>query len=319
MNELRLFTGSANPELAHKIAGHLGVPVGSMSVTTFSDGETLVQINESVRGADAFIVQSGCRPVNDHIMELLIIIDALSRASARRINVVMPYYSYARQDKKVKPREPVTAKLLANLITTAGADRLLTVDLHAGQIQGFFDVPVDNLYAGPIIANYLMRHVTVHNHTVVVSPDVGGVPRARAIAEILGTPIAIIVKRRPEPNKAEVFEVIGDIKDRSCVMIDDMIDTGGSVSVGAQALAERGAREIYAACTHPVLSDGAVQRLEEAPIQQVIVTDTIPLPPEKRSDKIVQLSVAPLLADAIRAIHEESSVSQLFNNWAGSR
>ena len=215
MNHLRLFNGSSNPELAEKIAAHLGIPLGSMSKARFSDGEIWVQIKESVRGADAFVIQSGCCPVNDNVMELLIIIDALRRASARRINVVMPYYSYARQDKKVKPREPITAKLLANLITAAGAHRILTLDLHAGQIQGFFDVPVDNLYAGPIIANYLLQNITIHQHSVVVSPDVGGVTRARAMAEVLGTPIAIIVKRRPEPNKAEVMEVIGDIVGRS--------------------------------------------------------------------------------------------------------
>ncbi|HOP79925.1 MAG TPA: ribose-phosphate pyrophosphokinase [Armatimonadota bacterium] len=318
MNHLRLFNGSSNPELAEKIAAHLGIPLGSMSKARFSDGEIWVQIKESVRGADAFVIQSGCCPVNDNVMELLIIIDALRRASARRINVVMPYYSYARQDKKVKPREPITAKLLANLITAAGAHRILTLDLHAGQIQGFFDVPVDNLYAGPIIANYLLQNITIHQHSVVVSPDVGGVTRARAMAEVLGTPIAIIVKRRPEPNKAEVMEVIGDIVGRSCIMIDDMIDTAGSITSGARALAERGAKEILAACTHGVLSGDAVQKLENSPIKQVIITDTIPLSPEHQSGKIKVLSVAPLLADAIWKIHEEGSVSEIFNGrWTG--
>ncbi|MBI2844105.1 MAG: ribose-phosphate pyrophosphokinase [Armatimonadetes bacterium] len=318
MNDLRLFAGRSTPELAERIAADLGVPVGSMYVSKFSDGEIRVQINESVRGVDAFVVQSGCCPVNDNVMELLIILDALRRASARRINVVMPYYSYARQDKKIKPREPVTAKLLANLITAAGAHRLLTIDLHAGQIQGFFDVPVDNLYAGPIIADYVSKNIVPENGIVVVSPDVGGVPRARAMAEVLRAPIAIIVKRRPEPNRAEVMEVIGDIKGRTCVMIDDMIDTGGSISLGAAALAERGAAEIYAACTHPVLSGDAVRKIEDAPLKQLIITDTIPLVPEKRSEKITVLSVAPLLADAIRRIHEESSVSQLFEEtWTG--
>jgi ribose-phosphate pyrophosphokinase len=313
MDDLRLFAGSSNPELATRIAGELGIPLGKMILSRFSDGEIRVQIDESVRGVDAFVVQSGCCPVNDNLMELLIILDALHRASARRINVVMPYYSYARQDKKIKPREPVTAKLVANLIMTAGANRLLTLDLHAGQIQGFFDVPVDNLYAGPIIAEYLKKNVTIDN-SVVVSPDVGGVPRARALAEVLGTPIAIIVKRRPEPNKSEVMEVIGDIVGRSCIMIDDMIDTGGSVASGAKALAERGAKEIYAACTHPVFSNDAIEKLGQSPIKQVIVTDTILLPEEKQSDKVVILSVAPLLADAIRSIHNESSVSQLFEH-----
>jgi ribose-phosphate pyrophosphokinase len=318
MDDLRLFSGNSNPELAGRIATHLGISLGNMSVTRFSDGEIRVRINESVRGLDTFVVQSGSCPVNDNIMELLIILDALRRASARRVNLVMPYYSYARQDKKVKPREPVTAKLLANLITAAGAGRLLTVDLHAGQIQGFFDVPVDNLYAGPIIADYLVSQVAVHNDTVVVSPDVGGVPRARAMAEVLHTPIAIIVKRRPAPNRSEVMEAIGDIEGKTCVMIDDMIDTGGSIVLGAQALAERGARQVYAACTHPVLSDDAAAKLESTAIKQIIVTDTIPVPPEKRTGKIVVLSVAPLLAEAIRRIHDEASVSELFGvMWTG--
>lgn len=318
MNDLRLFCGSSNPKLGQDIASHLGIPLGSMVVRRFQDGEVWVQINESVRGADVFVVQSGCCPVNDNVMELLIIIDALRRASARRINVVMPYYSYARQDKKVKPREPVTAKLLANLIDTAGADRLLTIDLHAGQIQGFFDVPVDNLYAGPIIADYLKSSITIHNNSVVVSPDVGGVTRARAMAEVLGTPIAIIVKRRPEPNRAEVMEVIGDIAGRSCIMIDDMIDTGGSIVSGAKALAERGAREIYAACTHGIFSGDAIAKLEASPVRQIISTDTVPISSERRTGKLVVLSVAPLLADAIRQIHNESSVSQLFEaTWTG--
>jgi len=318
MNDLRLFCGSSNPKLGQDIASHLGIPLGSMVVRRFQDGEVWVQINESVRGADVFVVQSCCCPVNDNVMELLIIIDALRRASARRINVVMPYYSYARQDKKVKPREPVTAKLLANLIDTAGADRLLTIDLHAGQIQGFFDVPVDNLYAGPIIADYLKSSITIHNNSVVVSPDVGGVTRARAMAEVLGTPIAIIVKRRPEPNRAEVMEVIGDIAGRSCIMIDDMIDTGGSIVSGAKALAERGAREIYAACTHGIFSGDAIAKLEASPVRQIISTDTVPISSERRTGKLVVLSVAPLLADAIRQIHNESSVSQLFEaTWTG--
>lgn len=317
MNELRLFTGSSNPDLSKRISEHLQVPLGSMFVNRFADGEVRVQINESVRGVDAFVIQSGCCPVNDSVMELLIIQDALNRASARRINVVMPYYSYSRQDKKVKGREPVTAKLLANLITAAGADRLLTIDLHAGQIQGFFDVPVDNLYAGPIIADYLRSHVTLHN-SVVVSPDVGGVPRARAMAEALGTPIAIIVKRRPEPNRVEVVEVIGDIEGRSCVMIDDMIDTGGSIASGARALAERGAKEVFAACTHPVLSGSAVEKIEDSPIKRLIVTDTIPLGPDKRSEKIEVISVASILGDAIRRIHNEESVSEIFDTaWMG--
>lgn len=317
MNDLRLFAGNANVDLARKIASHLGIQLGNMSVSRFSDGEVRVQINESVRGTDCFVVQSGCCPVNESLVELLIILDALKRASARRINVVTPYYPYSRQDKKIKPREPVSAKLVANLMTTAGANRVLTLDLHAGQIQGFFDVPVDNLYAGPIIAEYF-RPIVADNHAVVVSPDVGGVPRARAMAEVLGTPIAIIVKRRPEPNRTEVMEVIGDIDRKTCIMIDDMIDTGGSVATGAKALAERGAKTIFAACTHAVLSGDAESRLNAAPIKKVVITDTIPIELEKHADKFEVLSVAPLLADAIKNIHNDVSVSSLFTEtWTG--
>jgi len=312
MEDLKLFSGTANPELSHKIAELLGVPVGDMTVTRFSDGEIHVQVKESVRGDDVFIVQSCQSPVNENLMELLIIIDAFRRASVRRITVVMPYFCYARQDKKVKPREPVTAKLVANMLDTAGADRVLTMDLHAGQMVGFFDIPVDNLYAGPIIAEYLSKRVPLDN-AVVVSPDVGGVTRARALAEVLGTPIAIIVKRRPEPNKAEVTELIGDVAGRTAIMFDDMIDTGGSVIHGAEALLGRGAAEVYAACTHGVLSGGAPERLIASPVKSVIVTDTIPLSPDKRDGKIVTVSVAGLLADAIKRIHNESSVSEIFS------
>ncbi len=319
MPDLRLFTGNSNPELAARIAAHLGVNVGKMSATRFSDGEIRVQVHESVRGADAFVVQSGCCPVNDNVMELLIICDAFHRAGVKRLTVVMPYYSYSRQDKKVKPRDPVTAKLVANLIETAGADRMLTIDLHAGQIQGFFDFPVDNLFAGPIIADYLLNNIVDMSSAVVVSPDVGGVTRARAVAEALGTPIAIIAKRRPEPNKSEVMEVIGDIQGKLCIMIDDIIDTGGSIASGARALVERGAKDVIAACTHAVLSDNAVGKLENSPVSKLIVTDTIPLTPEKRTDSVVVLSVAHLLADAISRIHQEHSVSELFGaTWMGS-
>ena len=287
-------------------------------MTRFSDGEVRVKIEESVRGQDVFIVQSGCCPINESIMELLVMLDAFRRASARRITAVIPYYGYSRQDKKVKPREPVSAKLMANLITCAGADRILTIDLHAAQVQGFFDVPVDHLYAGPIIAEYLKASVLVNNDTVVVSPDVGGVPRARAFAEVLGTPIAIIAKRRPEPNKAEVMEIIGDVQDKVAILIDDMIDTAGSVTTGVRALIERGVKEVYACCVHPVLSGDAVQKLRESQLKRLIVTDTIPLAPEKRIDKIVQLSVARLLADAMKRIHAGQSVSSLFDeSWTG--
>lgn len=317
-SDLEIFTGTSSQKLAADIAGAIGVPLGRAIVTRFADGEIRVKIEESVRGKDVFLVQSGCCPVNESVMELLIMLDACRRASARRITAVIPYYGYSRQDKKVKPREPITAKLLANLITCAGADRILTVDLHAGQLQGFFDVPVDHLYAGPIIADYLKKSVLKKNDTVVVSPDVGGVPRARAMAEVLGAPIAIIAKRRPEPNRAEIIEIIGDVAGKVAIMTDDMIDTGGSVVLGARSLMDRGAKEVYACCTHPVLSGDAVQKLQESPLKKIIVTDTIPLAPEKAIDKIVQLSVARLLADAIKRIHSGKSVSSLFNDsWTG--
>lgn len=318
MNDLKLFSGTGNPELSKRIAQELGIPVGEMTLKKFSDGEIRVQVEQSVRGDDVFLVQPGSNPVNDNLMELLIMIDAFRRASARRVNVVMPYYCYARQDKKVKPREPVTAKLVANLISTAGASRLLTVDLHAAQIVGFFDLPVDHLYAGPIIADYLKKEIVGPENSVVVSPDVGGVPRATALAESLGTPLAIIVKRRPEPNKCEVTELIGDVQGRTAIMFDDMIDTGGSVVNGTLALMERGAKEVYAACTHGVLSGNATDRILASPVKKLIITDTIPLPFEKRDSKIDVVSVAGLLADAIKRIHVEGSVSELFSsNWKG--
>ena len=318
MDELRLFSGTGNPQLSSSIAQQLGVPLGRMTVKRFSDGEIRARVEQSVRGDDVFIVQPGSKPVNDNLVELLIMIDAFKRASARRINVVMPYYCYARQDKKVRPREPVTAKLVANLLTAAGASRLLAIDLHAGQIVGFFDLPVDHLYAGPILARYFAEHFENMLDTVVVSPDVGGVGRARSLAEFLGTPIAIIVKRRPEPNESEVMEVIGDVEGRTAIMIDDMIDTGGSIISGAEALFSRGAREVYAACTHGVLSGGAPEKLLASPIKKVVITDTIPLPDEKRGSKIVVVSVAALIADAIKRIHTEGSVSELFSDtWKG--
>jgi len=319
MNELRFFSGTGNPALAKAVADKLGVPVGSMTVQRFSDGEIHLQVDQSVRGDDIFVMQSAASPVNEYLMELLIMIDAFRRASARRVNVVMPYYFYARQDKKVKPREPISAKLIANLVATSGASRLLTVDLHAGQIVGFFDLPVDHLYAGPIIAEYLTANLKIESsRTVVVSPDVGAVTRARALAELLGTPIAIIVKRRPEPNKCEVMEVIGDVDGKTAIMIDDMIDTGGSIISGAKALLELGAKKVYASCTHGILSGGAPERLVASPIEQVIITDTIPLPEESRDGKIVVVSVAGLLADAIKRIHAEGSVSELFSTrWKG--
>lgn len=315
-SNLRIFTGNANPELAANIASELGAQLGEIQVKHFSDGEISVKIEESARGQDIFIVQPTCAPVNDNLMEVLIMIDAFRRASAQRITVVLPYYGYARQDKKIKPREPVTARLVANLITQAGASRVLALDLHAGQIQGFFDLPVDHLYAGPLIAEHLIAEGLFDGSTCVVSPDVGGVARARALAEHLKSPIAIIVKRRPEPNKVEIMEIIGDVTGKTCVMIDDMIDTGGSIVQGAEALIDRGASAVHACCTHGILSGKAIERVACSPLRSLIVTDTIPLPPHKRTPKIKVLSVAPLLAQAILRIHEDNSVSELFEHYA---
>lgn len=316
-DNLRLFSGNANPALAAAIAGHLGVPLGQITATKFNDGEIRIQVDESARGTDVFIVQPTCSPVNDNLMELLILIDAFRRASAQRVTVVLPYYGYARQDKKIKPREPVTARLVADLITEAGASRVVCVDLHAGQIQGFFRIPMDHLYAGPLIAEHL-RGLGLENGSVcVVSPDVGGVARASALAETLHTSIAIIAKRRPEPNKSEVVEIIGDVRGRTCVMIDDMIDTGGSIVHGANGLIERGASEVYACCTHPVLSHGAVERIAASPIRQLVITDTIPFREMRHVEEghVTILSVAPLLADAIKRIHKNESVSELFERF----
>lgn len=316
-NTLRIFGGTANPVLAAEIARHLNIPLGRLHISRFADGEIRVKIEESARGMDVFIVQPTCAPVNDHLMELLILVDALRRASAHRITLVMPYYGYSRQDKKLQPREPVTARLVADMITTAGASRVLAVDLHAGQIQGFFQLPLDHLYAGPLIARHFADRGLVDHDTVVISPDVGGVARARGMAEMLQAPIAIIAKRRPEPNKVEIVEIIGDVKDKTCVMVDDMIDTGGSVVSGAVALMERGARRVFVSCTHPVLSGHAIDLIENAPITEMVVTDTIPINPSKleRSTKIKVISVAPLLADAIARIHCDDSVSALFDTY----
>ena len=312
---LRIFTGNANPALAASIAAELGTPLGEISVKQFADGEIFVKIEESARGQDIFIVQPTCSPVNDNLMELLIMIDAFRRASARRITVVLPYYGYARQDKKIKPREPVTARLVANLITQAGASRVLCLDLHAGQIQGFFDLPVDHLYAGPLIAQHLTTEGLYDGNTVVVSPDVGGVARARALAEHLKTSIAIIAKRRPQPNQVEIMEIIGNVSGKVCIMVDDMIDTGGSIVQGAEALMDRGATAVHACCTHAILSGTAISRVDCSPLRSLVVTDTIPLPESKRHPKIKVLSVAPLLADAIFRIHEDNSVSELFSHY----
>ncbi len=309
--KLKIFSGNANPELAEEIAQYLGLTVGAAKVTRFSDGEIQVKINESVRGADVFIVQPTCAPVNENLMELLILIDALRRASASRITAVTPYYGYARQDRKTRARDPITAKLVSNILTASGARRVITMDLHAGQIQGFFDIPVDHLPGVPILAEYILQCGL--QNIVVVSPDLGGVTRARDLAERIGASIAIIDKRRPEPNVAEVTSIIGSIKNKTVVMVDDIIDTAGTITKGAEALKQRGARDIYVCCTHAVLSGPAIKRLTEAPIKEVIVTNTIPVPKEKLIDKIKILSVAPLLGEAIIRIHEDLSVSKLFD------
>jgi len=309
---LKIFALSSNRPLAQKIADQVGVELGKVSVTHFSDGEIKINIDESIRGDHVYIVQSTSYPVNDNLMELLIMIDALRRASAKTINVVLPYYGYARQDRKAQSREPITAKLVANMITQAGADRVLTLDLHAAQIQGFFDIPVDHLLGAPLLANYFLENNFKDKDIVVVSPDHGGVTRARKLAEFLHAPIAIIDKRRPKANVAEVMNIIGDVKGKVAVLIDDMIDTAGTITLAAQALQDAGALEVYACCTHPVLSGPALDRLNASVIKEVVVTDSIQVPEEKTGGKIVQVSVDQLMAAAIRRIHENRSVSPLF-------
>lgn len=310
-NDLKIFTGNANTQLAEEIAQYLGVSVGASEVKHFSDGEVQVRIDESVRGADVFVIQPTSPPVNENLMELLIMIDAVRRASARRITAVMPYYGYARQDRKTRARDPITAKLVANILSASGVRRILTMDLHAGQIQGFFDMPVDHLPGVPILAEYFLQ--TKLENVVVVSPDLGGVTRARDLAERIGAPIAIIDKRRPEPNMVEITSIIGAIHDKTVIMVDDIIDTAGTITQGAVALKSWGVRDIYVCCTHGVLSGPAIQRLAEAPVEEVITTNTIPVPQGKLIDKIKILSVAPLLGEAIIRIHEDLSVSKLFN------
>ncbi len=309
LDNIKIFTGNANRPLAEEICQILGIPLGNAYVGTFADGEVQVKINESVRGKDVFVIQPTCPPVNQNLMELLIMLDALQRASAKRITAVIPYYGYARQDRKVQPRVPITAKLVANLITVAGAHRVLVMDLHVGQIQGFFDIPVDHLFAAPVLIDYL-RKKNLPDLTIV-SPDPGGVERARAFAKRLDASLAIIDKRRPEPNVSQVMHVVGEIKGRNVVILDDMIDTGGSVLQAAKVIMEKGAREMFACCTHAVLSGEAVDKLENSALQEIIVTNTIPRKREKYK-KITVLSIAPLLAEAIKRIHTESSVSSLF-------
>ncbi|QKG83080.1 ribose-phosphate diphosphokinase [Kroppenstedtia pulmonis] len=308
---LHVFSCNSNPELAREIAAHIGVPLGDAVVGRFSDGEIHIRLNESVRGSDVYVIQSTCDPVNQHLMELLVMVDALKRASARTINVVIPYYGYARQDRKTRARDPITSKLVANLIETAGADRIITMDLHATQIQGFFDIPVDHLLGVPILGDHFTKKAL--DDVVVVSPDHGGVIRARKLAERLESPIAIIDKRRPEPNVAEVMNIVGDVKGKTAIIIDDIIDTAGTISLAANALLDYGAKEVYACCTHPVFSGPAIQRIKESNIAEMIVTNTIPLGKEKQLDKIRVLSVAPLIGEAIIRVHEELSVSKLFD------
>jgi len=308
---IKLFSGNANKPLAKEIADYLGIHLGDAMASTFADGEIMVQINENVRGADVFLVQPTCNPVNHNIMELLLMIDALKRASARRITAVMPYYGYARQDRKVLPRVPISAKLVADLITVAGANRVLTIDLHAGQIQAFFDIPVDHLYAAPVLIDYIKKKYS--NDIVIVSPDAGGVERARAFAKRLNTSLAIIDKRREKANESQVMNVIGDVKDKDAILLDDMIDTGGTITRALDALKEKGAKRIIAACTHAVLSEPAIERINNSDLKEIIVTNTIPMSSkQKKCKKLIVLSVSSLLGEAIKRIHEESSVSSLF-------
>ncbi|MBS1113332.1 MAG: ribose-phosphate pyrophosphokinase [Nitrospirae bacterium] len=309
---IKLFTGNAHKDLAHEIAGYLDIPLGDASVTEFSDGEIMVQINENVRGSDVFVLQPTCMPVNRHIMELLLIVDALKRASAHRITAVIPYYGYARQDRKVQPRVPISAKLVADLITAAGINRILTMDLHAAQIQGFFNIPVDNLYASPVLLDYV-RSAYHFKNLVIVSPDAGGVERARSFAKKLQCSIAIIDKRREVANISQIMNVIGNVENKDTIILDDMVDTGGTTIQAAEALKDKGAKRVVAACTHAVLSDNAVEKVNNSVLEELIVTNTIPLDSKtEQCKKLTVLSIAPLIGEAIKRIHEESSISSLF-------
>ena len=313
-SNIKIFTANSNPAFAQAVADQLGTKLGDAEVGKFSDGEIFVNINESVRGCDVFVVQSTCSPVNDNLMELLILIDAFKRASAGRITAVIPYFGYARQERKAKARDPISAKLCANILTTAGADRVLTMDLHASQIQGFFDIPVDHLLGAPILANYYKeKFAGKEDDTVVVSPDLGSVTRARKFASKIDVPIAIIDKRRPKANVSEVMNIIGDIEGKNVILVDDMIDTAGTIVNGAKALKERGAKSVFACCSHAVLSGPAIERIQNSVIEELLVLDTVPLTPEKQIDKIKVLSVAPIFAEAIDRIYENVAVSPLFN------
>lgn len=308
--KIKLFTLSANPELAQEISESIGVPLGSCEVHHFADGEINVSIKETVRGHHVFVVQPTTNPVNEHLMELLIMCDALKRASARSINLIIPYYGYCRQDRKSRSREPITAKLVADLLQAAGATRVIAMDLHAPQIQGFFDIPIDNFLGLPILVNYLIDKKL--ENVVVVSPDHGGAVRARKFAEILGTTIAIIDKRRPEPNRAEVMNIVGDVRGKTCILVDDICDTAGTLTAAAQALINFGAVDVYAACTHGLLSGKAFERIVNSPIKEMILTNTVKLPEEKKHEKIVTLSVGPLLGHGILRILSDEPLSGLF-------
>ena len=310
---IKVFTGNSHPELANEIAKILGVPMGASKVSTFSDGEISVDINETVRGADVFIVQSTCSPVNNNLMELLIMIDAFKRASAGRINAVIPYYGYARQDRKAKSRDPITAKLVADLLTAAGADRVLTMDLHATQIQGYFNIPVDHLMGAPILSKHFVeKGLADQDDVVVVSPDLGSVTRARKFADRLHAPIAIIDKRRPKANVSEIMNIIGEVEGKRCILIDDMIDTAGTIANAANALKDLGATAVYACCTHGVLSGPAFERINNSAIEELVMLNTINLPENVETDKITSLSVAPIFAEAIKRIYDDEPISKLF-------
>ena len=310
---LQIFTGNANPELAQEIVEFLGMELSKAKVSKFKDGEVRLEINESVRGNNVFIIQPTCAPVNENLMELLIMVDAIRRASAKSITTVIPYYGYARQERKQKPREPISAKLVANLLTAAGADRMVTIDLHTSSIQGFFDIPVDHMPAVPLLANYY-REKQLEN-VVVVSPDIGGVTRARNLAERLNCTLAIIDKRRPEPNKSEIMGIIGDVRGKNVIIVDDMIDTAGTITNAANFLSEQaGANEVYACCTHAVFTPPAVERIQQSSIKEMLITNTIPLTEEeKQCAKIQSVSIAPLLGRTIEFIHNKKSVSGLFD------
>lgn len=313
VREWSLLSGNSNRQLAEKIGEKLGKPVGHTTVKRFSDGEVFVEIGENVRGRDVYVIQSTCPPVNDALMELLVMIDALKRASAKEINAVIPYYGYARQDRKVAPRTPISAKLVADLITAAGATRVVSMDLHAGQIQGFFNIPFDNLFAMPAILDYLTKEINIPGETVIVSPDAGGVERARAFAKRMDASVAMIDKRRTAPNVAKAMNIIGDVEGKTAILLDDMIDTAGTLTEAASAVLNNGAKKVYAAATHGVFSGPAIDRIIKSKIEKVIVTDTIPLPLEaQNSEKFVQLTVSGILAEAIYRIHNYDSVSSLF-------